>query len=178
MFCQQFVLAEWRALFLSADPISSGSLRFCGWCPSAFSFSFSILSIAHITSMNNFTIQSSFSWCLFRVFSFISFFTVIKLLFRIPGWLSSVHFIVFSLYFLKHILVSEKSPNCPLAEVVSWTVLKRAEWLAFWLSLTWVAKATAGSAWGHFACRSDSAGRASVFSLLGEGADSECCFSP
>ena len=161
---------------------SSGSLHFCGWCPSAFSFPFSILSIAHITSMQNFTIQSSFSWCLFRVLSFISYFTVTKLLF----WSFYFQFPVdyhlythrfFSLFLEAHFSI-RKSPNCPLAEVVSWTVLKRAEWLAFWLSLTCVTKASAGSAWGRFACRSDSAGRASVFSFVGEGAHSECFFPP
>lgn len=183
MFCQQFVLEEWRALFLSADPISllEASTFVDGVRqPFLFPSPSSLL----LTSLRCRILQSSpvsrdvYSGYLalsptlqLRSFYFEAFISNSQLTI-----ICTLH-CFFSLFLEAHFSI-RKSPNCPLAEVVSWTVLKRAEWLAFWLSLTFVTKAPAGSAWGRFAFRSDSAGRASVFSFLSEGAHSECFFSP
>lgn len=184
MFCQQFVLAGVKKgpVPLCWSHLSSGKPPLL-WMVSVSLFFPSPSSLLLILRCR--ILQSSpVSRDVFSgPFSFISFFTVIKLLFRklfiLNSWLTIICTLhrFFSLFLEAHFSI-RKSPNCPLAEVVSWTVLKRAEWLPHSGCLTWVAKATAGSAWGHFACRSDSAEELLSSLFLVRAQTQRCCFSP
>lgn len=112
MFCQQFVLEEWRALFLSADPISllEASTFVDGVRqPFLFPSPSSLL----LTSLRCRILQSSpVSRDVFSGYLALSP-TLQLQSFYFEAFISNSRLtiictlIVFSLYFLKHILVSE-----------------------------------------------------------------------
>lgn len=120
---QQFLVKEWRALFISPDPeahLSSGSLGFTSrWVPWAFYFSSFILFIGLITSTKIFTIWSGNSSChLFSVLSFISY-SLVKMIsfntgfsFMCVCWPQCVHFVLVSRFASWSTVVSKISQFC------------------------------------------------------------------